>query len=369
MIIEGRDVIAVPMTYYDEFRRDPIDSLLKYGSMPQRARAPWFTDVEIIKRSLYLPSQVTGPRSEEQILKNAREDEAPNYRALVAAPDELALLDGISSTFADATGSYWHAHVDLALNKKRHGDAAGIAVGRISGEWEEVATDPLLGKYRRVVKSYEIPLVAQILAPMGGQVYIGGITRFILQLKYGRGLNITSFSFDGFESADQMHQLAMAGLVTHGMHIDQVTGIIQGLPKPFSVDRQVAPYRELLEGMNEQRVALANYPLLRRELSQLEIVEPGKPPDHPLDGSKDVADPCAGVVGYLAQYGHAVLQMPGVELLEREDHERALGEPLPATHFGVSGGDSGMPSRDDVLAAAVDVYWEMDDEWQGFGVE
>ena len=128
----------------------------------------------------------------------------------------------------------------------------------------------------------------------------------MLQLKQLRGFNITSFSVDGFESAEIQQQLMLAGLVTAGMIINPNTGQVTGLPKPFSVDRTPQPYKDLLEAVNEVRVAMPNYPLLLKELEQLEFTEPGKAPDHPLtdDGSKDVADSVAGVIGYLSVFGH-----------------------------------------------------------------
>jgi hypothetical protein len=177
-----------------------------------------------------------------------------------------------------------------------------------------------MNSYLRIVRTYEVPLVAQIVAPAGGQIYIGSITRFILQLKALRGFNITSFSFDGFQSADAMQQLALAGLVTKGMQIDDDTGEITGLPQSFSVDgSNVQPYREVLEGCNERRVLLPRYALLRKELRELEVTMPGMAPDHSPTGSKDVADPVAGVLGYLAAYGHAELRAPGEIIVDRTD--------------------------------------------------
>jgi hypothetical protein len=84
--------------------------------------------------------------------------------------------------------------------------------------------------------------------------------------------------------------------------------------KPFSVDgHSPQPYRELLEGLREHRIALRRYWILRRELRELETIGPGLAPDHPLTptGSKDVADGVAGAIGYLAAFGHAELTPSG----------------------------------------------------------
>jgi hypothetical protein len=329
--VDGRDVIPVPSLYYSEFRRDPRDSLLKFGAHPQRARAPWFTRVEPIEECMILPDRVSGPTAELA-------DSKVKYFHLVAAPDELTLLNGIDPHFYAVDEGYWHVHIDNALGKDRRGDSAGIAMGRIAQSYEERAVDDLRRDYIRIVNSYEVPLVAQMKAPVGDQIYINAIIRFVLQLKQLRGFNITSFSVDGFESAEIQQQLMLAGLVTAGMIINPNTGQVTGLPKPFSVDRTPQPYKDLLEAVNEVRVALPNYPLLLKELKQLEFTEPGKAPDHPLtdDGSKDCADPAAGVVGYLAAFGHYKLDPGGVITVTREDLEKAYD--LPAIpDFGVPG--------------------------------
>lgn len=337
------DVIAVPMTYEPEFRRSPAEALLQYGSLPQRARMPYFTNVADIKDAMVLPDVVCG-RGAERV--NTTEPGQPPAHTLIGARDSRALISGLADTFrAPNDGSYWHVHCDLALNTKRHGDRAGIAVGRIGRSWIEREVDPELNRYERVVRTFEVPLAAQIAAPVGEQIYFGSIVRFILQLKQERGFNITSFSTDRFQSADLCQQLMLAGLVTVGLSVDPGSGEIVGVPKPFSVDgRSTQPYRELLEGCAEHRIALPRYPILRRELRELEMWEPGQAPDHPATptGSKDVADGVAGVVGYLAAFGHTELAPSGA-VVDRETLEREHGL-APAQQLGVEDDDDELAS-------------------------
>jgi hypothetical protein len=337
--VKGKDVIAIPMSYHDEFRRDPIDSLLKYGSLPQRARQPYFTDGEQVTKVMTLPDQVCGPAA---VLLNPK---AP-ARSIVADKDPEILLNGIAEHFGAHDTGFWHVHVDLALNKKRHGDAAGLAMGRITGEWGEKAEHPNLGAYTRWFRTYSVPLVAQIIAPEGGQVYITSVVKLILLLRQVRGFNITSFSFDGFQSVEASQQLVEAGLATAGMHLDPGTGDLHGLPKAFSVDGASSqPYRELLEVVNDDRIELPDYPILKRELGQLETaLIPGQAPDHPVGGSKDTADPVAGVVGYLAAYGHTILFNPVDHQIDRAGLEEQ-GVLTPSTH------DFGVHDEDDLTLA------------------
>jgi hypothetical protein len=360
VILEGRNVVAIPMTYYSDYRRDPIGAHLSFGTTPQRARLPWFTDTAKLDAALRLPDMVVGDGAEEQTIKAT----GIKYRAMVASPGQYGMLSALPSTFHATDDGYWHVHVDLAANKNRSGDAAGIALGRITGEFEERSNDPLMGGYTRIVRIYEVPLAAQIIAPEGDQIYISAITRFILQLKFLRGFNITSFSYDGWQSADASQQLMLAGLVTAGMHVDKDTGVITGLPKPYSVDRTPQPYRELLEAVADGRVAMPAYALLRKECRELERMEPGKAPDHARTGSKDVADPCAGVIGYLAAFGHAELFMPEDRTYDRDDFEAATPGGLPdmaglATEDGSGFWDAGQ----------LDGEWSLGEEAVSFGPE
>ncbi len=330
--IEGQDVVAVPNVYLPDFLANPRDALLKYGSQPQRSRAPWFTQVGPIDDCMILPDQVVGPRAE-------RHDAKLDYRSLVAGPGETQLLEGLSEFFAATDEGYWHVHIDNALGKKRQGDSAGVALGRITTEYAERSIDDLRREYVRYVKTYEVPLAAQVIAPVGDQIYISALIRLVLQLKQLRGFNITSFSIDGFESAEIQQQLMLAGMVTAGMHIDEHTGEVTGLPKAYSVDRSPQAYRDLLEAVNEQRVVLPQYALLRRELRELEFVEPRKAPGHPLGGSKDVADAVAGVVGYLSVFGHGELRQAETVFVHPDDVSALAGFP-PMPNFMVEGDTS-----------------------------
>jgi hypothetical protein len=327
--IDAKDCIAVPSLYWADFARDPRDALLKFGAHPQRARTPWFTRVGPIDECMILPDRVSGPTAELA-------DSKIKYFHLIAAPDELSLLNGIDPHFYAVDEGYWHVYIDNALGKKREGDSAGIAMGRIGVSYEERAVDDLRREYVRIVNTYEVPLVAQMVAPVGDQIYINAIIRFVLELKQLRGFNITSFSVDGFQSAEIQQQLMLAGMVTAGMIINPDTGQVTGLPKPFSVDRSPQPYKDLLETVNEVRVALPRYALLRRELCELEFIQPGKPPDHRVGSSKDVADAVAGVIGYLSVFGHGRLREAAVIPITSETVVELSGLP-PIPDFSVEG--------------------------------
>lgn len=335
----GEHVIAIPSSYHNEFRRNPSDSLLQYGSLPQRARMPFITSVADIDAALVLPDVVTGRGAEALNLTEVGEDRS---RTLIAASHPRSLIDGLAETFrAPDDGTVWHVSVDLALNARRHGDRAGLALGRIGSSWVEREETPLGLHVDRVMRRFDIPLVCQIAAPVGEIIYIDTIVRFILQLKEERGFNITSYSSDQFQSATMATQLMLAGLVTKGVTISPDTGEPTGAPTPFSVSgRASLPYNEVLQALHERRVSLPAYRILRKELRELEMLAPGLAPDHPASGSKDCADAVAGVIGYLAVHGHQQVAPAGA-VMDRHDMEDA-GWITPAEPaFGPGGDDFG----------------------------
>ena len=317
--VEGLDLIAIPEAYMAEFRRDPTDSMLKYGALPTRARSPFFTDPDKIEAAAQLTNFLTGKLAIRRVHPQNADIE---WFAAVAHPTEDSMLGAMNADLlhmrSDWREAAWHVHVDPGLNRGRKGDAAGLAIGRILDQAAvEVGTD------YRVVNRFIVPIVMQIVAPEAGEIYLTSITRFILQVRGMLGINITSFSYDSFQSAGAIQELSGAGLVTAGMRWDDYGQRLEGLGKPFSVDRTVNAYQELKEAVNEGRILVPDYWPLRAEMERLEDI-PGRAPDHPVGGSKDCSDAVAGVVGYLTQYGHSVTTSPYQATFS--DNQQYLGQ-------------------------------------------
>jgi hypothetical protein len=69
----------------------------------------------------------------------------------------------------------------------------------------------------------------------------------------------------------------------------------------LSVDTKMDPYENLKSAFYEDRVRVYDYPQLFKELRQLEKDDKKKKIDHPVKGSKDVADALAGCLYSLTQ--------------------------------------------------------------------
>ena len=259
-MLTGLDLMVIPRAYLAEFRRDPADSILKYGALPQRAHSPWYIDTANIVQAQALPSLIEGVHS---IPRTKQQYPDIEWRAGVADPVNDGMLlgclaDGLMGLRQDWT-SPWHVHIDPGLNRGRRGDAGGIAVGRIVD-----AVSVVHNGVPRIVNRYIVPLVVQVVAPESGEIFLTALSKFVILLR-SIGINVTSFSYDAYQSLSSIQELTRAGLVTAGIKIDEY-GQAKGFGKPYSVDRTAGPHQELKEAINEQRVLLPDYWILRHEL-------------------------------------------------------------------------------------------------------
>lgn len=171
------------------------------------------------------------------------------------------------------------AHIDLAYSGD--GDACGIAMGHV----------PEMVDVNGERKPYIIiDLLLRIKALPGGEIFLGDIRNWIYMLRDTLKFKLDIITMDGFESTDTMQQLQRKRFN----------------PMYVSVDKDILPYHDLREALYEDRIDFPPYvvdlhmdsgtmqcEILVKELS--ELMDDGRKIDHPLNGSKDVADAVAGV--------------------------------------------------------------------------
>lgn len=165
-------------------------------------------------------------------------------------------------------------HIDGALT----GDKAGISSVGVSGTKE---TKQYIGSKEIVSQElyYKHIFSVDIQSPQGSEISLEKTRQFIYYLK-ASGFNIKSVSMDGYQSADTKQMLLAQGY-------DAVL---------VSLDKTPQGYMALRSAMNDERIGLIQIDLLETELIQLQRdVQTGKL-DHPLDGSKDMADSLAGAL-------------------------------------------------------------------------
>lgn len=156
-------------------------------------------------------------------------------------------------------GKSYVFHIDLGLRR----DACGIAIGHREG------------------REIFIDLVWRIKPANGKEVNFAAVRQSLLALR-ARGFKFGRGSYDGWQSVDSIQILTGKGIEC----------------EVLSIDRNLEPYDTFLEGVNEGTVHYPDHPVLLQEMRNLEMVK-GKKVDHPVNGSKDLADACAGVCYHL----------------------------------------------------------------------
>ena len=170
-------------------------------------------------------------------------------------------------------------HIDIAYSAE--GDALGFAMAHVP---EMVERD---GERKPYIV---VDMLMRMKAPPGGEIFLADVRQMIYSLRGDRKFRLDMITMDGFQSTDTRQQLER-----RRFSVDMV-----------SVDKQVLPYHDLREAIYEDRIDFPPYlvdirrdsgtervEILVKELS--ELMDMGTKIDHPVGGSKDVADCVAGV--------------------------------------------------------------------------
>ncbi|WJZ23482.1 putative terminase large subunit [Listeria phage LIS04] len=203
-------------------------------------------------------------------------------------------------------------HVDPSLS----GDSTGISLVTVKGS----------SSVQRLVKgdisslsdlNLKVIFGIAIKAVQGSQIPFHKIRQFIYWLRDELGANIQTVSADSFQSADMLQQLKLHGFET----------------KVISVDRKRQPYDSLRNAINEGRIEIPPQSILEDELVNLEEDKIKGKIDHPLEGSKDIADAVAG-----ASFAASI--HPSVQGYIHSNQDLSMITTKGARSGGVSSGDS-----------------------------
>jgi len=209
-----------------------------------------------------------------------------------------------------------HIHIDPAYRK----DAVGFCMGHIS-DWKDVVRRSESGEvYQERAPVLYVDLILQIVPPVGDEIILGDLRRMVYELS-DHGYMITYITLDTWQSVEALQQLKAKGF--YAEHL--------------SVDTKMDPYEKLKSAFYEGRINVYNYPVLFRELKQLEKDEKKRKIDHPPRGSKDVADALAGCVYTLTEHQstqplpilQGVSYSPDAWMEEQLQHAAASRESAP----------------------------------------
>lgn len=157
-----------------------------------------------------------------------------------------------------------HCHIDLSKNK----DATGFVVGHNAGEVEVSRRDPETHQPRKEEAPFmHIDLALRIKPPRAGEIDHQIVRSLIYKLRDG-GLPIKSVTADTWMGLPNLQMIEK-----HGFETDQV-----------STQRTLDPYLATQSAMYERRIETPVYPILAKELRELELNDQGTKVDHPKTG-------------------------------------------------------------------------------------
>ena len=233
----GNEIWKVPMDFKNIADANPEKFMRDFGAKPSMVLEAFDRDADIVERNCNLSRE--------------------------SPIDELGRFkDWFKATDSEPR----YIHIDLGYKK----DACGLAMGRFDG-YDEVDGE------RRPKVYIDLMLQIKPSETAKGEVVFEDVRRIVYDLKR-RGFNISLVTFDGFQSVDSIQILK-----THSINAEVL-----------SVDRDTKAYETLKELLHTQRIDFYRYEPFMKEYKRLELVK-GKKVDHPLGGSKDVADAVAGV--------------------------------------------------------------------------
>lgn len=252
-------IMEIPRVYEKNFRNKPEQALRDLAGIPPQAGAAFISLVHRVEECFerwterYGPEQPVGPDARHPALAEWFRSPTPLRRAV---------------------------HLDIGYSG--NGDAAGIVMGHVSHlvKTEEDDED----------KPYiVIDCIVRVKAAPGQEVLISDLRNYIYEFKR-RGFRIQAVTMDGFQSTDTRQQLRKKKLN----------------PSYLSVDKSKLPYEDLRDAIYEQRLEIPPYltylnpgegdPVNIALKEIIELEDTGRKIDHPVNGSKDVADGLAGVV-------------------------------------------------------------------------
>lgn len=202
-----------------------------------------------------------------------------------------------------------YVHIDLALNN----DSCGIAMLRFDG-LRKVERE---GGMIEMLPEASVELACSIRPDGNNEIQIAEVRMWVKQLRDVYGYPIKVVTYDGAMSIESRQQWKKEGAKT---------GYV-------SVDKTSVPYKQLRDAFSDGRVKMYQQQVLVDELFGLEYDGDKDKVDHPVNGSKDVADAVCGAYTTLIQrrssWRDAAADDEANAASLRADFEDRLDEPRP----------------------------------------
>ena len=275
--VDPESVIEVPVDYKSDFKSDLESALRDLAGIPIGGTGAFIKRRELIEKAAKTHEELFDGK---QLFSRSVVD-LTNFSG-----DLVELIDREYMASLLASNSPLVAHVDLALT----GDSCGLALGHFGGfaavgkttNWDEERNcyvEAPAGEEPVAV----IDGVLEIIPPKVDEIDIN-IVGDLLEVINSR-LLLEIVTADSFQSAAFLQRMRK---------IRNLRGrrVRSGM---LSVDTSIAPYSEVKQALRDSRLIYPNVEKLKKELRELNLDPLAKKVDHPVGGSKDLADAAASV--------------------------------------------------------------------------
>ena len=311
---DGVSLVDVPVDFKLDFERDLEGSIRDIAGISTVAISPFIQRREKLifnpKRKHPFSVMVYDPSKPGTFMweRMVQMTQTRDWSGALESRERPIINPGISR----------HIHIDPAYRK----DCVGFCMAHISG-WTDVQRRAEDGTvFQERAPKYFVDLILQIIPPIGDEIILGDLRRLVYELSQ-HGYTITRVTMDTWQSVDAIQQLTRKGY--RAEHL--------------SVDTRMEPYDNLKTAFYEDRLDVYDYPVLFRELQQLEKDEAKNKVDHPAKGSKDVSDALAGTLHTLKEHmsTQPLPMLQGLSYSPDEWMEEQLEHSLAHEHRGDEG--------------------------------
>jgi hypothetical protein len=257
--LQSDNLIEIPTVYRHNFENNPEKALRDLAGIPPATNDPFISLVDRIYEAV--------DKWQER------------YNNIGSPVSDSPTRPKLADWFVCHDNLKRAVHIDIAISGD--GDALGLAMGHVA------AVEEIDGE----IKPYIVfDMLYRVKAAAGTEILLQDIRHMLYDLRDDRKFKVRTVTMDGFQSTDTMQQLNR-----RRYHADYL-----------SVDKNKNPYEDLREAIYERRIEFPPYftyitpggtERVQMAIKELEeLTDTGKKIDHPVDGSKDIADAMAGVV-------------------------------------------------------------------------
>lgn len=252
---DGSLVLDVPVEYKDDFVKNPHDSLRDVVGMSTSSVFPFF-------------------RRRFKILECVEAGREDGLESFLVKDNVVLGVDGMPSLkpghYCTNPSRPRYVHIDLSIS----GDRCGVAMVRFDGLRKVTRQNEMV----EMLPEGTVELAMTIEPDAQNEIQIAEVRMWVKMLRDRYGYPIKVVTYDGFMSTESRQQWKKEGMRTG--HV--------------SVDKTDVPYKQFRDAINDGRIKLLDNQVLISELFDLEYDETTNKIDHPVHGSKDLADAVCG---------------------------------------------------------------------------